>query len=314
MDRCIYFHHKRNEATQRVPQKHISLITHEANDYWHGNVLQTRSAWHTQDKHRRESDKNVEEPLIAILCGTDTSFPFKQWDRLTPQAVRTLNMLRFTNIAPKVSCHTYMYSVHDYNSEPFAPMGCAIQAHNKPNRRKTWDQHSVNGWYLRTISEHYRSYKFFKKYTQEEAIMDTMFFKHKYLTNPTITLEDQVIQAAQDLTKVIWKNLLVQKEKKTTLNDLEHLSKVFTQAAQSNGKQTRVQNPKDNSKQTRVLTEPLQRLIVKSPPKNIVMTGPPASNTRSKTQTITQDCIYSVAELGNYRITNKNAYVKKYQM
>ena len=92
------------------------------------------------DMHRRNLTKQAildwKALFIAVLCGTDKSFSRNQLDRLTPQAVKTINMLQFTNSAPKVSNHTYMHDAHNYNKEPLAPMGCAVQARDKPKKRK----------------------------------------------------------------------------------------------------------------------------------------------------------------------------------
>ncbi|KAL7513843.1 hypothetical protein ACHAXN_012472 [Cyclotella atomus] len=46
---------------------------------------------------------------------------------------------------------------HDFNAHPLAPMGCSLQLFKTPEVRKSWDAHSVNGWYLGTLFEHYRN-------------------------------------------------------------------------------------------------------------------------------------------------------------
>jgi hypothetical protein len=86
---------------------------------------------------------------------------------------------------------------------PLVPMGCAGKFHIKPNRRKTWGEHSSNGWYLTTSPDHYRCHYIFVKATREKRISDTVFFKHKQITQPTLTTEDLIIKAIQDLTNAI---------------------------------------------------------------------------------------------------------------
>eukprot|EP00956_Cyclotella_meneghiniana_P034375 scaffold104153_cov26-Cyclotella_meneghiniana.AAC.1 len=73
---------------------------------------------------------------------------------------------------------------------PLAPMGCAVQFHVKPDRRKTWSEHSMDGWYLKTSDEHYRCHIVFVKKTQAKRVTDTVFFKHKYITQPEIKPAD----------------------------------------------------------------------------------------------------------------------------
>ena len=77
--------------------------------------------------------------------------------------------------------------------------------HEKSQQRKTWDPHSIDGWYVGTSLEHYRAHRIRTKTTKAERISDTVFIKHAYLTNPTITPHDAVIAAAQNLTRTLQK-------------------------------------------------------------------------------------------------------------
>jgi hypothetical protein len=77
------------------------------------------------------------------------------WDRLLPQAVITLNMLRTSRINPKISASTHIDGQYDYNRAPMAPPGTRIIAHEKPSRRRTWAPHGQYGWYIGPALEHY---------------------------------------------------------------------------------------------------------------------------------------------------------------
>jgi hypothetical protein len=48
--------------------------------------------------------------------------------------------------------------------------------------------------------EHYRCHIIHVKKTNSERISDTLFFKHKYITQPTLTPVDTVVRAIDDLT------------------------------------------------------------------------------------------------------------------
>jgi hypothetical protein len=89
--------------------------------------------------HRRNSAeraiRSFKDHLIAELCSTEKSFPMHLWDRLLPQAVITLNMLRTSRINPKLSAATYIFGQYDFNRAPMAPPGTIIIAHETPNRR-----------------------------------------------------------------------------------------------------------------------------------------------------------------------------------
>ena len=55
------------------------------------------------------------------LALVDPDFPLSQWDRLLPQAVMTLNMLRASRINPKLSAYSYLFGEFDFNATPLAP-------------------------------------------------------------------------------------------------------------------------------------------------------------------------------------------------
>ena len=141
--------------------------------------------------------------FISTLAGVSDDFPIHQWHELVPQIVLTLNLLRQLHVAPNVSAYAYHHGNFDYNRMPLAPMGCAVQFHIKPNRRKSWGEHSSNGWYLTTSPDHYRCHNIFVKATRAKRISDTVYFKHTHITQPTLTTEDLVIKAIQDLSNAI---------------------------------------------------------------------------------------------------------------
>ncbi len=136
---------------------------------------------------------------MAILCGTDKEFPLCLWDLLLPQAENTLNMLRPSQITPTVSAYTYLWGQHDYNSNPFAPLGCKVEAHLVPSIQETWAPHTTSGFYVGNSWEHYRCHEVFITNTSHTRICSTVFFKHNYLTMPTITTSDALIRATNNL-------------------------------------------------------------------------------------------------------------------
>jgi hypothetical protein len=93
--------------------------------------------------------------FIATMAGVSDGFPIHQWHELVPQIVLTLNLLRQLHVAPNILVYAYHHGNFDYNRMPLAPMGCAVQFHIKPNRRKSWGEHSSNSWYLTTSLDHY---------------------------------------------------------------------------------------------------------------------------------------------------------------
>jgi hypothetical protein len=137
------------------------------------------------------------------MAGISDDFPILKWHELVPQIVLTLNLLRQSLGAPNILAYTYHHSNFDYNQMPLAPMGCAVQFHIKPNRRKSGGEHASDGWYLKTSPDHYRCHWIFVKATRAKRISDTVFFKNKFITQPTMATDDLVIKAIHDLTIAI---------------------------------------------------------------------------------------------------------------
>jgi hypothetical protein len=85
----------------------------------------------------------------VILAGVDNNFLMRLWDKLSPQAILTLNLLHQSNAVPTVSTYQYINGPFDYNMMPVGPMGCAVQLHQNRSRQGTQAEHSIDGLYLR---------------------------------------------------------------------------------------------------------------------------------------------------------------------
>jgi hypothetical protein len=92
------------------------------------------------------------------------------WDRILPQAVMTLNMLRTSRINPKLSAATHIFGQYDFNRAPMAPPGTRIIAHETPGRRRTWAPHGQDGWYIGPALEHYRCYTVYTTKTRSNRM------------------------------------------------------------------------------------------------------------------------------------------------
>jgi hypothetical protein len=159
------------------------------------------------DTHRRNlaerAIQTFKSHFISILAGVEPNFPMNLWDRLVPQAVVTLNLLRQSRKNPAILAYQHVNGVFDYNKTPLGPLGCAVEMHESANRRRTWDPRSLSGWYIGTSMEHYRCHKIFCKRTRSERISDTVIFQHRYITQPEITPEDTIVKAVGDLASAL---------------------------------------------------------------------------------------------------------------
>jgi hypothetical protein len=139
--------------------------------------------------------RNFKAHFLSVLAGTADNFPPSLWDKLLPQTEITLNLLRQSNATPTISAYAHINGPFDYNKMPLAPMGCAVQVHEKTDKRGSWAYHSVDGWYLNTSPEHYRVHNCYIKNTKNTRLSDTVQFQHKSITNPEITPLDKLMRA-----------------------------------------------------------------------------------------------------------------------
>jgi hypothetical protein len=80
-----------------------------------------------------------------------------------------------------------------------------------------------------TSKEHYRTYNIWIKETRAIQNCDTVFFKHKHLTNPTVTKADIVTNAANKLIDSI-KGNFASVHNDNEIEALDRLSKIFVDA------------------------------------------------------------------------------------
>ena len=166
--------------------------------------------------------------LISILCGCDEKFPLHLWCRLLPQVEMTLNMLRSSRTTPNVSSYAHLYGQHDYNAHPLVPIGVQAEIHVMPDVRRSYSPHSVSGFNIGTSLKHYRCYKIWVKDTRSVRIGNSVFFKHKYLTMPTITNADSLLKAANDMTTALEGGI---PQSSATTSAIDSLMKIFQKNA-----------------------------------------------------------------------------------
>ena len=148
------------------------------------------------DHRRNIAEKAIQvfkDHFISVLCGTDIAFPMRLWCQILRQAEHQLNMLRTSRVTPTKSAFEELNRKHDYNSHPFCPLGCAVEMHVMPSKRKTWGEHTKTGFYIGTSWDHYRCHEVWIKDTRTTRVGQTVFFKHKYLTQPILTPNNALI-------------------------------------------------------------------------------------------------------------------------
>jgi hypothetical protein len=96
--------------------------------------------------------------FVSILSGADDGFPLSLSCHLVRPAELTVNLLRQSNVTPKVSAYAHVHGRHHYTKPPFAPLGCAVMAHIKPKNRQSWDVHPDTGFNIGMAMEHHQCF------------------------------------------------------------------------------------------------------------------------------------------------------------
>ena len=65
-----------------------------------------------------------------------------------------------------------------------------------PSTRDTWAEHTASGYYIGSSPEHYRCHVVYITATRSLRVCQTVFFKHKYLTQLSFTTNDALLLAA----------------------------------------------------------------------------------------------------------------------
>ena len=222
-----------------LPKKQV--LDNEASANYKQEMAESGMAYELvpPDNHRRNlAEKAIQtwkDHFVAVLSGTADSFPMHLWDRVLRQAELQLAMLRQTNTNPKVSTYTQLYGPHNYNAKPFVPIGMEAMVHDKPNKRKTFAQHCSKGYVLGTSMEHYRCWEMWSPKTRSTRISETVFFKHKYITNPTATPTDVIIAATNRMAEAL-KNHKPNNMCETSVQALARLESLVNNATLTNNK------------------------------------------------------------------------------
>ena len=85
--------------------------------------------------------RTFKDHFVSDLSSADLQLPLTLWDRLLPQAIQTLNMMRSSRINKQMSAYEQIKETYDYNSTPMVPPGSKGIVHLKPSQRGTWAQH-----------------------------------------------------------------------------------------------------------------------------------------------------------------------------
>ena len=142
--------------------------------------------------------------FVAGLCSVHPSFPLQHWDKLIPQAVLTLNILRPSRLNPKLSAYSQVHGVYDYSAHPIAPPGMHVLVHDLPQNRRSWAPHASEGFYIGPALDHYRCFRVLNPRTNAIRISETVrWMPHNTISVPTPTPDDLLRSSIHDLVTCI---------------------------------------------------------------------------------------------------------------
>jgi hypothetical protein len=139
--------------------------------------------------------------FVSILRGADNRFHLSLWCHLVRPVELTINLLQQSNIAPKVSVYAHVHGQHDYMKCPLVPLRCSVMAYIKLKNQQTWDVYADTGFNIRMVMEHHQYFHIYIVKTRATKVSNTVFFKHRYITNPQVTSKTLII--ASELTSAL---------------------------------------------------------------------------------------------------------------
>jgi hypothetical protein len=168
--------------------------------------------------------------MVSVLSRCLPTMMIHLWCQLLPQIERQLLLLCQSKANPNILAYAHVYGHHSYNCPPFLPIGMEALVHDQPHKRRLFAQHCRKAFVLGTSTKHYPCWKFWSVTMRATYILGAAFFKHKYLTNPTVTPEDRVLAAAGVLARAL-DNPMPPHMCESTIEALSNLQDVFQQAA-----------------------------------------------------------------------------------
>ena len=108
--------------------------------------------------------------FLSILAGVSDLFPNYLWDHLLPQTELTLNLLRQSTLAPRMSTWEHFNGPFNFDATPIGLLGCPIVIHTKPGRRKSWDFCGRKDFNVGPALNHYRCFHVVDRVSQKATI------------------------------------------------------------------------------------------------------------------------------------------------
>jgi hypothetical protein len=201
-----------NSIFERLKGRHATPDTHVLDNQASRAFLQTitNNGCHYQlvppHVHRRNraerAIRTFKDHFLAILAGTNPTFPRNCWDLLLPQAELTLNLLQ-PSPQPTMSAWHHLFGPYNFDATPMGPAGCRVLIHTKASIRRLWENRCHEGFYIGPSLVHYRCYRVLNTHSGAVTISDAIKFRHHYLPTPELSTADKLLHAVQAIHNTI---------------------------------------------------------------------------------------------------------------
>ena len=117
--------------------------------------------------------------FVTILSRVDDRFCLSLWCYLIRPAELTVNLLRQSNVTPKILAYIHVHGQHNYMNHPFTPLGCSVMAHIKPKQTYLGRTRQGRLQHWHPSMEHHQCFTIYIAKTRATRVSDAVFFKHQ---------------------------------------------------------------------------------------------------------------------------------------
>jgi hypothetical protein len=157
----------------------------------------------THTECHRKSDPNVQRTFHFSVSRSCRQFSYKSMGRVVTKDNSYLESIAPIKRGSQHLCVCVSSQQFWLQSNANRTHGLRCSVSHKTQPTKTFGEHSEDGFYLKTSAEHYRMHVIFCKKTQAKQLADTVFFKHKHITQPMVTPADAIVNAFTKLQDAI---------------------------------------------------------------------------------------------------------------
>ena len=196
-----------NDLTEKGFKPKLNVMDNQATKYIRKFLTEEECKLQLVEPHNHRVNaaeraiQTFKDAFIAALATTDRDFPLQLWDKLTPQVITCLNLLRASRTDPTKSAYEILNGPYDWNRYPLAPLGCKAVIYEDGDTRGSWASRGVDGWYLGPSLDHYRCDKYYVPETRAYRISGSTELFPQHCQLPDMTAHQHFRALTDELTE-----------------------------------------------------------------------------------------------------------------